>query len=87
MQVNPISVETDGPVCDLLIQRIGRPKNLIMCKASNVWGNRYRINVYTKYVVDAETQLEGQRISYICSANLIDKELHIIHETKNYLSV
>lgn len=87
MQVNPISVETDGPVCDLLIQRIGRPKNLIMCKASNVWGNRYRINVYTKYVVDAETQLEGQKITYSCSANLIDKKLNIIHETKNYISV
>ena len=87
MNKDPISVERDGPVCDLLIQRIGRPKNLIMCKASNVWGNRYRINVYTKYLVDAETKLEGQRISYSCSANLIDKELHIIHETKNYISI
>lgn len=87
MQVNPISVETDGPVCDLLMKMIGRPKNLIMCKASNVWGNRYRINVYTKYLVNAETNLEGQKITYSCSANLIDKELHIIHETKNYLPV
>lgn len=85
MQVNPISVETDGPVCDLLIKMIGRPKNLIMCKASNVWGQRYRINVYTKYLVDSETGLEGKKISYSCSANLVDKELEIIHETKNYL--
>ena len=85
MQVNPISVETDGPVCDLLIKMIGKPKNLKMCKASNVWGHRYRINVYTTYLVDPETGLEGQRITYSCAANLIDKELEIIHETKNYL--
>lgn len=87
MQVNPISVETDGPVCDLLIQRIGRPKNLIMCKASNVWGDRYRINVYTKYMVDEATELEGKRISYSCFAKLHkDKELEIIDQTKNLLA-
>ena len=85
--VNPKSVETDGIVCDLLMKRIGRPKNLIMCKASNLWDNRYRINVYTKYMVDAETELEGQKISYSCFAKLIDdKELEIVSETNNLLA-
>ena len=83
MNKDPISVERDGPVCDLLIQRIGRPKNLIMCKASNLWDSRYRINVYTRYMVDPDTELEGQKISYSCFAKLIgDNELEIVSESK-----
>ena len=46
---NPKSTEVDGPVCSLLIKEIGRPKNLVMCKAMNVYDNRWRINVYTRY--------------------------------------
>lgn len=84
MQVNPVSIETDGLVCDLLIQRIGRPKDLIMCRAANLWDNRYRINVYTKHIVDSDTGLEGRKISYSCFAKLIDdKELVIVSETKS----
>ena len=40
-----------GPVvdvCDLLWQQVERPKNLEMCRAINVYDNRYRINVYTR---------------------------------------
>lgn len=85
--INPVSVETDGIVCDLVMKRIGRPTNLVMCKASNLWENRYRINVYTKHMVDAETGLEGQKITYSCFAKLIDnKELEIISETNNLLA-
>lgn len=83
MRRDPVSTETDGHICDLLMKRIGRPKNLIMCKAINLWDNRYRINVYTKYMVNAETGLEGQRISYSCFAKMNDKnnELDIISES------
>jgi len=82
MRVDPISTETDGSVCDLLKKRIGTPKNLIMCKAINLWDNRYRINVYTKFLVDPETGLEGQKITYSCFAKLHDdKELEIINES------
>jgi len=81
MKKDPISIETDGRVCDLLIKMIGRPKDLIMCRASQVWPNRYRINVYTKYMVDPDTGLEGKKISYSCSANLEDDTLKIIYQT------
>lgn len=40
-----------GPVvdvCGLLWQQVERPKNLEMCRAINVYDNRYRINVYTR---------------------------------------
>ena len=80
MQRDPVSIEKDGPVCDLLMKRIGRPKNLIMCKATNLWGNRYRINVYTKYKKEG---LEGQRITYSCFAKLIDdNKLEVVNESK-----
>ncbi len=83
MKRDPIAIETDGQICDLLMKRIGRPKNLIMCKAINLWENRYRINVYTKYLVDPETGLEGQKITYSCFAKMNEKnqELDIISES------
>jgi hypothetical protein len=73
MIVNPKSTEVDGPVCNLLIKQIGRPKNLVMCKAMNVYDNRWRINVYTRYMVDNSTLLEGNQISYSCFATLNSK--------------
>lgn len=73
------TVYQDGIVCDLLFQQIPKPKNLITCKAINVYDNKYRINVYTTYVVDSETGLEGQRIGYSCFARLDNKTLQILY--------
>ena len=78
MKVDPISTETDGLVCDLLMQSMGRPKDLIMCRAINLWDNRYRINVYTRHIVDG---IESKRISYSCFAKLNDTKLNIISQT------
>lgn len=78
MKVDPISVETDGLVCDLLMKQIGRPKDLIMCRAINLWDNRYRINVYTKTMVH---DIESKKISYSCFAKLDKHELNIVSET------
>lgn len=85
MKVEPKSIEVDGLVCDLLIQQIGRPKNLVTCRAINVYDNKYRINVYTKTMVD---DIESKRISYSCAARLLDdKTLNIIMETPNYSGI
>jgi hypothetical protein len=81
MAVDPISIEVDGSVCDKLISLIGRPEGFRMCRASNVFGNRYRINVYVK---DYKGDLETQRIGYSCFARLDGKELNIIHETPKF---
>lgn len=63
-------------VCDLLFKQIEKPKNLEMCKAINVYNNRYRINVYTKHY-DKLHDLHKIKItqSYFCT--LIDNELTI----------
>jgi hypothetical protein len=79
MKVDPVSIETDGLVCDLLMKSIGRPKNLIMCRAINLWDNRYRINVYTKHMVD---DIESKKISYSCFAKVNNNELTIVSQTE-----
>jgi hypothetical protein len=79
MKKDPLSIEADGLVCDLLMKHIGRPKNLITCRAINLWDNRYRINVYTKYIVDG---IDSRKISYSCFAKLDDNELTIISQTE-----
>jgi hypothetical protein len=79
MKKDPVSIEADGLVCDLLIKTIGRPKNLITCRAINLWDNRYRINVYTKHMV---TDIESKKISYSCFAKVDNNQLTIISQTK-----
>lgn len=78
MRVDPVSIETDGMVCDILMRQIGTPKDLIMCRAINLWDNRYRINVYTKHMVG---DIESKRISYSCFAKLDNNSLDIVYET------
>jgi hypothetical protein len=65
MKREPISVEHDGRICELLFNKIGTPKNLISCRAINVYDNKYRINVYTKAIIN---DIDSQRISYSCFA-------------------
>jgi hypothetical protein len=35
-------------ICTLVFKQRERPKNLEVCKAINVYDNKYRINVYTR---------------------------------------
>lgn len=82
MKTEPQSIEVDGHVCDLLLNKIGKPKGLVMCRAINLYDNRYRINVYTKTMV---SDIESKKISYSCFAKLDDKyNLHIVDETPNH---
>lgn len=77
MRRDPVSIEKDGPVCDILMKQVGKPKDLILCKASNLWDNRYRIDMYVRTMVNG---CEGRRIAYSCFAHLEDKELIIKQE-------
>lgn len=54
-------------ICDLLFKEIDKPKNLVHCKAVNVYDNKYRINLYTKRH-DPLYDLDRIRIteSYFC---------------------
>lgn len=78
MKTEPKSIEVDGVVCDMLLSKIGKPKGLVMCRAINLYDNRYRINVYTKTMVD---NIESKRISYSCFAKLDNDQLNIVMET------
>lgn len=54
-------------ICTLLFQQIEKPSNFKMCKAINVYDNKYRINVYTHEVIN---DIESQRISQSYFAKL-----------------
>lgn len=63
-------------VCDLLWKQVDKPLNLEMCRAINVYDNRYRINIYTsKY--DKEFDLERIRITQSYFAHLEGDDLII----------
>jgi hypothetical protein len=47
-------------VCCLLFKQVQKPQNYMMCKAMNIYENKYRINVYTKFEEDGFIK---QRIS------------------------
>jgi hypothetical protein len=47
-------------VCDLVFKEKGKPGGFLMCKAINVFDNKYRVNIYTKRYVDG---IESQCIS------------------------
>jgi hypothetical protein len=82
MKTEPQSIEVDGTVCDLLLNKIGRPAGLVMCRAINLYDNKYRINLYTKTMVH---DIESKKIGYSCFAKLDDEhQLHIVDETPNY---
>jgi hypothetical protein len=60
------SIKPDD-VCDMLFQQIEKPSNFKMCRAFNVYDNKYRINVYTHEVIH---DIESQRISQSYFAKL-----------------
>lgn len=39
-------------ICDLLFEQVSKPSNFLMCKAINLYDNRYRINVYSQVEED-----------------------------------
>jgi hypothetical protein len=67
----------DIEIESLLFKQVEKPKHHLMTKIVNVWGNRYRINVYTE---TEEDNLIKRKIasSYFCHYK--PGELKIIQE-------
>lgn len=63
----PQDMGQSDSICTLLFQQIEKPSNYKMCKAINVYDNKYRINVYTHEVIN---DIESQRISQSYFAKL-----------------
>lgn len=58
----------DIQIENLLFKMVDKPENYLMTRAINVYGNRYRINVYCE---NEEDNLIKKRIcaSYFCALN------------------
>lgn len=58
----------DHEIEKLLFEQVDKPKNHLMTKITNLWDNRYRINIYTELFED---NLVKKRIlsSYFCHYN------------------
>lgn len=67
----------DLEIESLLFKQVEKPKNHLMTKITNVWENRYRINIYTEI---EEDNLIKKRIhsSYFCHYN--NGKLEIMNE-------
>jgi hypothetical protein len=63
----PQDMGQSDSICTLLFQQIEKPSNYKMCKAINVYDNKYRINIYTHEVIN---DIESQRISQSYFAKL-----------------
>jgi len=55
----------ESDIIDLLFKQVEKPKNCIKIKAVNVYGNRYRINIWT---IVHEDSFDKNKItqSYFC---------------------
>tara|TARA_S200002703_G_scaffold91064_1_gene78509 strand:- start:4 stop:246 length:243 start_codon:yes stop_codon:yes gene_type:complete len=64
-------------ICTLLFKQRERPKNLEVCKAINVYDNKYRINVYTRSYDDF-WDVDKVRITQSYFAKLEGENLTIV---------
>lgn len=46
--------------CDVIFSHVEKPKDYLMCKSINVYDDRWRVNIYSKRMVDG---IEGKYIS------------------------
>lgn len=62
---NDKKIPENKNVCDSVLSMVGKPEHFLMCKAMNVYDDKYRVNIYSKRWVD---DIEGRSIShsYFC---------------------
>jgi hypothetical protein len=64
---NDKAIPESQEVCDKLLDMVGKPDNYHMCKAMNVYDDRYRVNVFVREDVE---DLTGYKLyikdSYFC---------------------
>jgi hypothetical protein len=67
---NDKAIENSPEVCNKLLDMVGKPDNFHMCKALNVYDDRYRVNVFVKEEVE---DITGHKLyidkSYFCRYN------------------
>ena len=67
---NDKAIEHSPEVCKKIFDYIDKPDNFYMCKAMNVYEDRYRVNVFVREEVE---DLTGHKLyidkSYFCRYN------------------
>ena len=70
---NDKAIKENPYVCNEVLEQVGKPDNFYMCKAMNVYDDRYRVNVYVREDVE---DLTGHKLyisnSYFCKYNGTD---------------
>lgn len=72
-----MSKNFDIQPCDVIFNHVEKPEDYLMCKSINVYDDRWRINIYSKHLVNG---IEDKRISksVFASFNTNTCELKII---------
>lgn len=76
--INEVTEEkkvSESDVITLLLKKIEKPKNCIKIKAANVYGNRYRVNIWT---VTHEDGLDRNKISQSYFVSVSENEVVIL---------
>ena len=70
---NDKKIENNVEVCEKIFNLVDKPDNYLMCKAMNVYDDRYRVNIYVREDVE---DLTGHKLyidkSYFCKYNGTD---------------
>lgn len=72
---NDKKIPENNDVCTKVIDEVGKPEHYLMCKAMNVFDDKYRVNIYTKRWVD---NIEGMSISQSYFVRYNKDGLHIL---------
>ena len=64
---NDKKIENNPEVCKKILEMVGKPDNYHMCKALNVYEDRYRVNIYVQEPIEDLTgHKQYIRNSYFC---------------------
>tara|TARA_B100000085_G_scaffold222187_1_gene207248 strand:+ start:101 stop:364 length:264 start_codon:yes stop_codon:yes gene_type:complete len=64
---NDKKIQNNPEVCKKIFNYVDKPDNYLMCKAMNVYDDRYRVNVYVKESVEDLTgHKQYIKDSYFC---------------------
>lgn len=65
---NDKKIPESDHVCSKVLEAVGKPKDYLMCKAMNVYDDKFRVNIYSRRYVEG---IEGRYISssYFCRYN------------------
>lgn len=72
---NDKAMKENPYVCKAVLDQVGTPSGYLFSKALNVYDNKYRVNIYTRRMVD---DLEGMSISQSYFVRLDDNEVKIL---------